>query len=215
MAFVVFEGLDGAGKSTLIKGVEAHLQTLGQVVHLTREPGGTPLGEEIRQQLLRVQGDTPVPRAELLLYEAARAQHVERVIRPGLAQGKWILCDRFSQSTVAFQVGGRRLNRKIIDDLNRYATDGLQPDLVVLVDLPVDESLKRMSRREQEKGQGKDRFELEERAFHEGVRASYLAQAAEEPQRWLVLDGLQNPDQLLKKLLVEMEKRGWLAFSSK
>lgn len=147
MAFLVFEGLDGAGKSTLISGVENHLKALGQKVHLTREPGGTPLGEEIRQQLLRVEGDTPVPRAEMLLYEAARAQHVDRVIRPGLAEGKWILCDRFAPSTVAFQVGGRGLDRTAIDYLNSYATDGLLPDLVVLVDLPVEESLARMAKR--------------------------------------------------------------------
>ncbi|MCB0363830.1 MAG: dTMP kinase [Bdellovibrionaceae bacterium] len=215
MAFLVFEGLDGAGKSTLISGVENHLKALGQKVHLTREPGGTPLGEEIRQQLLRVEGDTPVPRAEMLLYEAARAQHVDRVIRPGLAEGKWILCDRFAPSTVAFQVGGRGLDRTAIDYLNSYATDGLLPDLVVLVDLPVEESLARMAKREEKTGQEKDRFEREERRFHEGVRASYLQQAKEDEQRWLVLDGMKNPEDLLQALLMEMEKRGWLASLTK
>ena len=215
MAFLVFEGLDGAGKSTLIDGIKSHLQSLDQAVHLTREPGGTPLGEEIRLQLLRVTGDTPVPRAEMLLYEAARAQHVDRVIRPGLKEGKWILCDRFAPSTVAFQVGGRGLDRKAIDYLNDYATDGLKPDLVVLVDLPVEESLKRMSRREEEKGQEKDRFEREARQFHEGVRASYLRQAEEDPQRWLVLDGMQTPPQLLQTLLSKLEIKGWLASSTK
>ncbi|MCB0384873.1 MAG: dTMP kinase [Bdellovibrionales bacterium] len=215
MAFLVFEGLDGAGKSTLISGVEAHLKALGQMVHLTREPGGTPLGEEIRQQLLRVEGDTPVPRAEMLLYEAARAQHVDRVIRPGLAAGKWILCDRFAPSTVAFQVGGRGLDPKAIAYLNNYATDGLLPDLVVLVDLPVEESLARMAKREEKTGQEKDRFEREERAFHEGVRASYLQQAEEDSSRWLVLDGSLKPEELLSRLLKELETRGWLASLTK
>jgi len=215
MAFLVFEGLDGAGKSTLINGIRSHLQSLGQQVYLTREPGGTPLGEEIRGQLLRAEGDTPLPRTEVLLYEASRAQHVDRVIRPALEQGKWILCDRFAPSTVAFQVGGRGLDRKVIDDLNNYATDGLRPDLVILIDLSVEESLKRMSHREQERGQKKDRFEREAQQFHEGVRASYLEQAKEAPDVWLVLDGLLSPDKLLKLLLSQLEKKGWLDFLTK
>ncbi len=214
MAFVVFEGLDGAGKSTLIRGLESHLQTLGLPSVVTREPGGTPLGEEIRTQLLRIEGDTPVPRAELLLYQAARAQHVDRVIRPQLAQGVWVLCDRFTESTIAFQVGGRSMNEAAVKWLNHYATDGVCADLVVLLDIPVENSLERTSKREQESGQTKDRFEREAQLFHQKVRNNYLDQSKAEPKRWLVLDGRSASDILLAQLILNLEKKGWLDFST-
>lgn len=215
MAFVVFEGLDGAGKSTLIRGLQSHLQTLGLPSVVTREPGGTPLGEEVRAQLLRVGGDTPVPRAELLLYEAARAQHVDLVIRPQLAQGAWVLCDRFTESTLAFQVGGRSMNEAAVKWLNDYASDGVCADLVVLIDIPVKNSFERMSKREQESGQTKDRFEMETRLFHQRVRDNYLDQSKAEPKRWLVLDGRCASEILLTQLILNLEKKGWLDFSTK
>jgi dTMP kinase len=215
MAFIVFEGLDGAGKSTLIRGLETHLQTLGLPSVVTREPGGTPLGEEIRSQLLRIEGDTPVPRAELLLYEAARAQHVDRVIRPNLAQGVWVLCDRFTESTLAFQVGGRSMNEAAVKWLNDYASEGVCADLVVLLDIPVENSLERISKREQENGQTKDRFEMETRLFHQRVRDNYLDQSQAESKRWLVLDGRSASEILLAQLILNLEKKGWLDFSTK
>src|SRR5690606_18259505 len=145
-----FEGLDGAGKSTLIEGLKSHIETSGSKsgpgasVVLTREPGGSVLGDEIRELLLRTKGEAPVPRAELLLYQAARAQHVEVTIRPALKNGAWVLCDRYSASTVAFQAGGRQLPRPAIDWLNSYSTDNLEPDLWVLLDLTTEEAAKRM-----------------------------------------------------------------------
>lgn len=210
MAFIVFEGLDGAGKSTLIAGLEKLLVEKKIEYLRTREPGGTPLGEEIREQLLRVKGDAPVPRAELLLYQASRAQHVEKVIRPALEKKKWVLCDRYYQSTLAFQVGGRKLNSSKIEWLNSFAIDGVEPNLVVLIDLPVSVSLSRIKSREGQIGQELDRFEKEEEKFHQGVRDNYLEQAKANPNLWLVLDGQNEVQVLMKKIISKMGDMGWL-----
>lgn len=215
MAFLVFEGLDGSGKSTLIRGLEKHLQGLGLKSLVTREPGGTSLGEEIREMLIRVKGETPVPRAELLLYEAGRAQHVEQVIRPKIHQGYWVLCDRFTYSTLAFQVGGRGLDGQAVGWLNEFATDGLHPEMVVLIDIEVKKSLQRVADRERKMGQKQDRFEQEGMGFHSEVRANYLQQAKADPHRWLVLDGQNSPDILLSQLIQSLEQKGWLASSIK
>ncbi len=203
MKFIAFEGLDGSGKSTLIQGTASELKTKGQAVVTTREPGGTPLGDEIRNLLLRTTGDAPVPRAELLLYGAARAQHVDRVIRPALQEKKWVLCDRYSASSVAFQAGGRTLQRESIDWLNDFATDRLRPDLWVLLDLSAEDAFRRMQ------GRTLDRFEREARDFHERVRAGYRALANEEPRNWLVLDARQSAAQLQTELIDELQTRGW------
>ncbi len=203
MKFLAFEGLDGSGKSTLIQELKSQLTTKGQSVVVTREPGGTPLGDEIRHLLLRTSGDAPVPRAELLLYEAARAQHVERVIRPAIANKSWVLCDRFTASSIAFQAGGRTLARHDIDWLNDFATAHLKPDLWVLLDLSTVEAQERIANREL------DRFEREARDFHERVRAGYLALARENADDWLVLNaGLPMP-QIRDRLIEELQKRGW------
>ena len=121
--FLVFEGLDGAGKSTLIQGLASYLEKSGQAFHLTREPGGTPLGEEIRKMLITPSENAPTPRTELLLYEAGRAQHVDKVIRPFLKKGHWVISDRYSASTIAFQAGGRTIDLDEIRQLNDFATD--------------------------------------------------------------------------------------------
>lgn len=203
MKFIAFEGLDGSGKSTLIQRTAGELKTKDQAVVITREPGGTPLGDEIRNLLLRTTGDAPVPRAELLLYGAARAQHVDRVIRPALQEKKWVLCDRYSASSVAFQAGGRTLRRENIDWLNDFATDRLRPDLWVLLDLSAEDAFQRME------GRTLDRFEREARDFHERVRAGYLALAKEEPRNWLVLDARQPAAQLQAQLIDGLRTRGW------
>lgn len=204
MAFVAFEGLDGAGKSTLINAFADQLKARQMAFVRTREPGGSPLGEEIRNLLLRTDGDAPVPRAELLLYEAGRAQHVEKIIRPALAGGKWVLCDRYYSSTVAFQNGGRQLALDPIEWLNRYAVDGCEPDLWVLLDLDVPTAMSRMV------GRDLDRFEREQQEFHERVRLSYLQQAKRNPTQWLVLSALDSPEQLLQKLMSRGKELGWL-----
>lgn len=210
MAFVVFEGLDGSGKSTLINGLKRELSQRGIGFRITREPGGTPLGDEIREMLLRVDGDAPTPRAELLLYEAVRAQHVDRTIHPALQAGQWVLCDRYDASSIAFQAGGRSIAEEDVRALNTFATQNLKPDLYVLLDLSVDESSRRMRARETATGQTQDRFEQEKRDFHERVRQAYLREARREPSRWLVLSADQAPDELVETLLQELKGRKWL-----
>ncbi len=210
MAFLVFEGLDGSGKSTLIERLAIDLKTRGFDLILTREPGGTPLAEDIRKILLRTDAEVPDARTELLLYEASRAQHVERVIKPALTSGRWVLCDRFTASSVSFQSFARKLPRKEIDWLNDYAVGGTKPDLQVLLDLTVEQSLKRRKGRVNETGVADDRFEREAREFHEAVRQGYLTQAKEDSKNWLVLDANLSPDELFKNLLKHLEERGWL-----
>ncbi len=205
MALIVFEGLDGAGKSTLIELLKQHLKKTSTPLVLTREPGGTTLGDEIRQLLLRKDGEAPVSRAELFLYQAGRAQHVEKVIKPALEKNTWVLCDRYYASTVAFQCGGRELNRKMVDQLNEIAIDGVEPDLWVLLDLTTEEAAKRMQGREL------DRFESENRDFHERVRKSYLILANASPQKWLVLDASFSPEKLFKTLISRLEELELLA----
>lgn len=206
MRFLAFEGLDGSGKSTLINGLRAEFEKRSIGFVLTREPGGTELGDEIRELLLRVKGEAPIPRAEALLYQAGRAQHVERLIRPALAEKKWVLSDRYAASSVAFQAGGRAINRMQIDWLNDFATGGLQPDLYVLLDLTVEESLRRLEKR----GQEADRFEREQKKFHESVRQTYLSLAKERPQSWLVLSASDKSEDLLAQLLKTLQEKKWL-----
>jgi dTMP kinase len=204
MAFLVFEGIDGSGKSTLIKGLQKELSDRHLEFVTTREPGGTALGDEIRQMLLRCKGETPAPRTELLLYAAGRAQHVDFVIEPAVKKNQWVLCDRFDASSVAFQSGGRGLNRDEIDWLNRFATKNVRPDLYVLLDLSVEESERRRKDREA------DRFEREAREFHERVRKTYLQLAESDPEHWLTLDASQTAAVLLNNLLLELKRRRWL-----
>jgi dTMP kinase len=208
--FIAFEGLDGSGKSTLIQGLKEHLILSGRSLTLTREPGGTPLAEDIRRLLLRTDGEAPVAATELLLYAASRSQHVSGVIQPALAKGDWVLCDRFSASSVSFQSFGRGVDRKSVDWLNIFAQQGTKPDLYVLVDVTVDESERRQMNR-QSGGQKADRMESEKRSFHEKVRKGFLAQAAEAPEGWLVLDGTLSREALKDLLIVKLQERGWLA----
>lgn len=211
MAFLVFEGLDGSGKSSLMRALEAELSQRGIPFHRTREPGGTPLGDEIRHMILRKQeGSTPVPRAELLLYEASRAQHVDEIIKPKLAQGEWVLSDRFSASSVAFQAGGREILEQDVVLLNNFATAGVQADLTILLDLTVEESRQRQAQRTSQTGEYADRIESEQDSFHERVRESFLKQAQAAPQGWLVLDARLSTDHMLKVLLQVLKERQWL-----
>ena len=207
--FIVFEGLDGSGKSTLIRGLEQELTARGQRLRLTREPGGTPLAEDIRRLLLRTDAEVPVAATELLLYAASRAQHVAGVIQPALEKGEWVICDRFSPCSVSFQSFARGVDRAQVDWLNTFAQQSTEPDLYVLVDVTVDESERRQAKR-QGTGQKADRMESEKRQFHEAVRRGYLSQAAETPERWLVLDGTQTPDELRTQLVGKLCERGWL-----
>ncbi|MFN7453470.1 MAG: dTMP kinase [Pseudobdellovibrionaceae bacterium] len=205
----MFEGLDGSGKSSLMAALESHLRGKNLNVLKTREPGGTELGDEIRNLILRRERDNPTPRTELLLYEASRAQHVDRVILPQLKKNVWVLCDRFSASSIAFQAGGRSIDTEWVERLNEFATNGLAPDLTVLLDLSVEESRRRRNQRQNHTGSQEDRIESEADTFHERVRQSFLSQAREDARRWLVLDASQPPEVLLKNLLDHLISLKW------
>lgn len=207
MKFLVFEGLDGSGKSSLMMALERELQERNISFYRTREPGGTPLGDEIRNMILRKEGPAPMPRAELLLYEASRAQHVDQVIRPKLASGMWVLCDRFAASSVAFQGGGREISETDVIALNDFATGGLKPDLTILLDLSVEESRRRRQGRGEQNGEGEDRIESEADSFHEKVRQSFLKQARADEASWLVLNAQETPAVLFQHLLKALTER--------
>ena len=204
--FIAFEGLDGSGKTTLIRGIEVALAAKHLGVIVTREPGGTVLGDEIRALLLKIDGVPPSPRAEALLYQAGRAQHVETKIRPALDAGKWVLSDRFAASSLAFQGEGRDLGQNQIEWLNEFSTGGLKPDLYVLLDLTVESSAKRLG----ERGGEVDRIESENRAFFERVRAAYLAMAEADPTRWLVISAELSRPAILARTLQHFGERRWL-----
>ncbi|HPI40414.1 MAG TPA: dTMP kinase [Pseudobdellovibrionaceae bacterium] len=206
MAFIVFEGLDGSGKSTLMKELEAELRRLQIVYWTTREPGGTWLGDELRNLILQKSDNHPCARAELLLYEAARAQHVEKVIRPRLELGQWVLCDRYTASSLAFQAGGRGISSQQVEWLNDFATQGLKPDLTVLLDLSIEESEKRRSHREKSSATESDRIESENSDFHQRVRQSFLDQAQKESTHWLILDAALSKEKLKSLLLTELHR---------
>ncbi len=188
---LVLEGGEGAGKSTLAAGVVDWARSHGRAVTATREPGGTPLGERIRDLLLDRAG-SPSPRAEALLYAADRAEHVAAVLRPALAAGELVVCDRFADSSVAYQGAGRTLDAAEVAGLSRWATGGLVPDLTVLLDLDPAVGLARAGRR----GPA-DRLESESLEFHRRVREEFRALAAAEPGRYLVLDAAESPERLL------------------
>ncbi len=190
--FITFEGLDGSGKSTQAEMLYKTLQTVGAPAVLTREPGGTPLGDRISDLLKWSRGIEITPVGELLLFNASRAQLVEKVIEPALASGKVVVCDRFTDSTVAYQAFGRGLPMNTVQDINQAATGGLKPHLTILVDVPVEVGI---SRKRNDK---KDRFEEENLAFHERVRNGYLKLAEAEPRRFLVVDGTQGREDIAR-----------------
>jgi len=210
MPFIVFEGLDGAGKSTLIKGVRSQLKALTAQSVFVQDPGSTPLGEQLRTMILTPGEDAPGPKAELLMYQAARAEMVRKKIRPALRNGQWVFSDRFYSSTLAFQVFARGLDRKIVEGLNEFVAEACHPDLFVFIDIPISEREARLQKRFSESGEKQDRMESEETAFHEKVREGYLYQAKELPQKWLVLDGTLSPAQLVEKVMSDFRSRQWL-----
>jgi len=180
-AFIVFEGVEGAGKGTQMERAKRFLEGEGMDVLVTREPGGTDLGERVRDALLDTGTGSVDPRAEALLFAASRAQHVAHVIRPALEEGKIVLCDRYVDSSLAYQGVGRGLGEQDVLSLNAWATQGLFPDLVILLDLPAEEGLARTDER--------DRIEAEDAGFHAKVAEAYLHIAEEHPERFVVVDG--------------------------
>ena len=201
--FITVEGGEGAGKTTQLAFMREYLEQTGRRVVLTREPGGTPLGEEIRALLLGHRHDGMALATETLLMFAARAEHLERVIRPALAAGHWVLCDRFTDATYAYQGGGRGLPAQRIAILEDWAQGALRPDLTLVFDLPVEMGLERVGRRG-----AADRFEQEEKAFFERIRAVYLDRARHHPDRYRIV----NADRPVEAVRAEVETilAGWL-----
>ena len=188
--FVTFEGIEGVGKSTQVALAAAHLRRRGIEVVLTREPGGTPLAESIRRLVLEPGQDHVDGVSELLLMFAARAVHLGNLIEPALARGAWVLCDRFTDATEAYQGGGRGIPAEHIHALERIAQRGRRPDLTLLLDAPVELAL----RRSRARGEPRDRFELEQADFFRRVREAYLAIHAREPGRVLRIDACEPVD---------------------
>lgn len=181
--FITLEGIEGSGKSTLLPYIRAFLETAGKSVVVTREPGGTPLGEEIRRLLLDPTNDSLTSSAELLMIFAARVEHLEKVIKPALRHGRWIVCDRFTDATYVYQGEGRHIPKARIDALVDWAQSGVRADLTLIFDVPVSIGLRRVNQRGE-----KDRFEREEQRFFERLRNAYLMLAAEHPSRCCVID---------------------------
>jgi dTMP kinase len=186
--FITFEGIEGCGKTTQIRLLAESLQARGLRVLATREPGGCPIADAIRGILLDSANSGMAPKTELLLYAAARAQHVYEVISPALREGKAVLCDRFTDATLAYQGYGRSLDRELIDRLNRLAAGDVVPDLTLLLDFPPEEGLRRARLRNESLPEiNEDRFEQESLDFHRRVRAGYLDAAARE-ERFRIID---------------------------
>ncbi|MDD5705855.1 MAG: dTMP kinase [Kiritimatiellae bacterium] len=187
--FITFEGPEGSGKSTHLRRLTERLRAAGRSVVVTREPGGTPVGEALRGLLQHdTVSEAPVPRAEALLFCASRAQLVERTIAPALARGDWVLCDRFADSTFAYQGYGRGFDLATLEAINRFATGDLRPDLTILLDIEADAGRRRLAARQAGAGETADRFEREAAAFHERLRRGFLSLAAAAPTRFLVID---------------------------
>lgn len=193
--FITLEGGEGSGKSTQSKLLKNHLEAHGHTVVTTREPGGPAVSEAIRQILLDPKNTELTSTTELLLYEAARAQHVAQTVRPALNEGAVVICDRFYDSTSAYQGAGRGLAPDDLERLHQIATEGLTPDLTILIDLPAEEGLARASKR-----QSHDRIEQESIEFHKKVREGFLSIAKREAQRVFVVDGLLSIEEIATKI---------------
>lgn len=199
--FITFEGIEGCGKSTQITLLQQTLRAAGRPTTSTREPGGCPIADQIRTILLHADNRAMIPATELLLYGAARAQHLAEVVRPALSAGQVVLCDRFSDATRAYQAFGRGLDRRLIEQVNQLACQGLTPDLTLLLDCPVEVGLARARQRiAATSGPREERFELEALEFHQRVRNGYLTLAAEEPQRFVLVDAHNTPQQVAEQI---------------
>jgi len=206
--FITIEGIEGVGKSTQIARLAAALEQRGIQPILSREPGGTPMAEQIRALVLQAREEPLPPTAELLLMFAARAVHLHNLIEPNLASGRWVLCDRFTDATFAYQGGGRGLDANTIGQLESLVQGARRPDLTFLLDAPVELGLTRVRQRS---GSSPDRFESEKAAFFERVRAAYLTRAAAEPARIAVIDASGTEDAVSTRMLEILEARAWIS----
>lgn len=195
--FITFEGIEGCGKSTQAKRIANRLEREGVPLILTREPGGTSVGNDIRQILLSSKNRDLPPLAELLLYEADRALHMSSIVKPALAVRKWVLCDRFFDATTAYQGYARGQDLHVITRLNEIASSGITPDITFLLDCPVTVGIKRALKRNAESEVAdQDRFEREKTVFHEAVRNGYLDIAEKNPDRFIVVDATREENRL-------------------
>lgn len=194
--FIALEGPEGAGKSVQTSRLAAFLRARGLAVIQTREPGGTEIGDEIRTVLLRQRDSGMLPQTEALLLAASRAQHVRTVIQPALDRGDVVICDRYVDSTYAYQGGGRQLGRAALQPIQAFATGGQEPDLRLLLDLPVDIGL---SRRFADPA-SLNRIDQDDLAFHERVRAAYLALVADHPEAWVVIDATRSIEEVGRQI---------------
>jgi dTMP kinase len=199
--FLTLEGVEGVGKTTNLNFIANYLEQAGKTIVTTREPGGTLIAEQIRALLLDHNDESLCNESELLLMFAARAQHLNNVIIPALEQGKWVVCDRFTDATYAYQGGGRHFNMDDIAWIERFVQKGLSPDKTVLLDLSVEIGLKRAASRSEP-----DRFESEKRPFFEDVRQVYIDRAAAEPDRFCVVDASQTIEQVQNDIMICLDE---------
>jgi dTMP kinase len=207
--FVTLEGIEGVGKSTQVARLSAALRGKGVAHVVTREPGGTALAETIRDVVLTARDEALPATAELLLMFAARAVHIKNLVEPNLRAGRWVICDRFTDATYAYQGGGRGVPTAQIRELEAMVQGALRPDLTVLLDAPVAHALARA--RTRNAGAAADRFEREKREFFERVRDAYLARAAAEPTRIAVLDATRSVDEIGAGILALLGARAWIS----
>jgi dTMP kinase len=201
--FITFEGIEGCGKSTQAKRLGKTLDRMGIAHVMTLEPGGTAIGRKMRRMLLDSRNKALTPLAELMLYAADRAQHVEEVIKPALRGGMWVICDRFSDATVVYQGTARGQDAKLIRFLNNLVTDGIRPDLTFLLECPVEVGLRRALGRNMK---GQDRFEKEALSFHHKVRSGYLDLARRNKKRFVILDAAASRKELEVQILRHVER---------
>lgn len=198
--FISIEGIEGAGKSTQMSFIQSYLEQQGKTVVVTREPGGTKLGEQIRTLLLTPREEGMSHDAELLLMFAARAEHIEQKIKPALDRGDWVLCDRFVDATFAYQGGGRGIDVKRIESIADWTLKDIHTDLTLLFDLPVEVGQARVL----ERNADKDRFEQEKSAFFEKIRQCYLNRADKEPERLKVIDASQDLEHVQQQVIAAL-----------
>jgi dTMP kinase len=205
--FITFEGVEGSGKTTQIDRLRRYLAQKGIPCRVTREPGGCPIGEKIRKILLNPDHREMSPLSELLLYEASRAQHVIEVVKPLLKKRMVVLCDRFSDASIAYQGYGRKVDLKWVERLNCFSSQGIKPDVTFLLDCPSDIGLKRaLQRNKTLKKEREGRFEREKIQFHHRVRRGYLAIAKKEPNRVKVIDTREGEEKVFEKIRQIVDK---------
>lgn len=198
--FLTLEGIEGVGKSSHVAGLRAALERAGYAVDVTREPGGTQVADRIRELVLAPGDELPCADAELLMIFAARAEHLAKRVRPSLEAGRWVLCDRFTDATYAYQGGGHRVSAQRIGTIESWVQGELQPDRTLLLDAPVDTALERARGR----GGESDRFEAESRAFFERARDAYLERARAAPERFRIIDATGPVEQVHQRLLAAL-----------